>query len=164
LRVSRAFVKEMDESDAGDEPLPPDSPYPLYVTPDGLAELEGRLRALQGEAAGELPSEPAERQRLQRLRREAKIVERKLGRAILVDTAAHPKGRVAFGHEVTVEDDDGHESRFRIVGEDQSDPNRGFISWLSPLAKALQGAEVGDRVTWRRPAGAVALTVLSIDG
>jgi transcription elongation GreA/GreB family factor len=162
--MSRAFVKEPDgEAAEGDEPLPPDSPHPLYVTPDGLAALQDSLRILQRQSGGPLPAEPAERQRLQRLRREARIVERKLGRAILVDPHGQPSDKVAFGQWVTVEDDDGKESVYRIVGEDQSDPARGWISWLSPLAQALRGAEIGDRVSWRRPAGTVNLTLLTID-
>jgi transcription elongation factor GreB len=157
--MSRAFVKEMDEN--ADEPLPPDSPHPLYVTPDGLAELQAKLAALQAETAGELPDEPAERQHQQHLRRDVKILERKIGRAITVEP--QPTDKIAIGHVVTVEDDDGVEHKFRIVGEDQADPARGWISWLSPLATALHGSEIDDRVTWQRPAGAVALTVVAIE-
>ena len=53
-------------------------------------------------------------------------------------------GRVAFGGSVTVERDDGRTQTFRIVGEDQADPALGSISYVSPLARALLGKEVGD--------------------
>jgi transcription elongation GreA/GreB family factor len=162
--VSRAFVKEPDgETADGDEPLPPDSPHPLYVTPDGLSALQEGLAALRAETGGVLPSEPAARQRQSRARREVRILERKLTRAILVDPAGQPTDKVAFGHRVTVEDEEGRTAIYRIVGEDQSDPARGEISWLSPLARALQGAEAGDQVVWRRPSGPLALTILAID-
>ena len=157
--MSRAFVKEMDETAEG--PLPPDDPHPLYVTPDGLAQLRTRLAALRAETAGELPDEPAERQHQQHLRRDAKILERKIGRAITVEP--QPTDKVAIGHTVTLEDDDGRQHKFRIVGEDQADPARGWIGWLSPLGTVLLGAEVDDQVTWRRPSGALALTVTAID-
>ena len=160
--MSRAFVKETD-GESGDEPLPPDSPHPLYVTPDGLAELRSRHDALAAEVAGRSPpAEPAAAQHFQRQRRELRLLERKLARAVEIDPAQHPADAVAFGHWVTAEDDDGHDSLYRIVGEDQADPAHGWISWLSPLAQALRGASAGDRVVWRRPAGDLALTVLAI--
>src|SRR5579859_1043231 len=92
LRMSRAFVKEQD-ADPGDEPLPPDSPHPLYVTPEGLAELQSRrgalAAALEGRAAA---SEPAAAEHYRREKRELRLIERKLARAIPVDPAQHPPG------------------------------------------------------------------------
>ena len=63
---------------------------------------------------------------------------------------------------MSTEDDDGTETLYRIVGEDQAEPARGWISWLSPLAQALRGARVEDRVIWRRPAGDLGVTVPAI--
>jgi transcription elongation factor GreB len=160
--MSRAFVKEQD-GDPGDEPLPPDSPHPLYVTPDGLAELQARAAALAAALDGRTaPAEPAAAEALRRDKRERRILERKLARAIPVDPAKVPNDVVAFGHWVRAEDDAGEEALYRIVGEDQADPARGWISWLSPLAQALTGAAIEDRVVWRRPVGDLALTVLAI--
>jgi transcription elongation GreA/GreB family factor len=51
---------------------------------------------------------------------------------------------------------------FRIVGEDEADVASGKVSFLSPLAKAMIGARVGDTVKWRRPAGEVELEILEI--
>ena len=51
---------------------------------------------------------------------------------------------------------------WRIVGEDEADAGSGSVSWISPLARALAGARVGDEVLWPRPAGAQPLTVLAI--
>ncbi|HEY8014642.1 MAG TPA: GreA/GreB family elongation factor, partial [Dongiaceae bacterium] len=60
-------------------------------------------------------------------------------------------------------DEDGTERRFAIVGEDEADPAVGKISWVSPLARALTGAAVGDSVVWKRPAGDKTLEVTAID-
>jgi transcription elongation GreA/GreB family factor len=160
--MSRAFVKEQD-GDPGDEPLPPDSPHPLYVTSEGLAELRSQADALAAKVEGKtMPGEPAAAELYRREKREWRILERKLARAILVDPAKAPGEVVAFGHWVSAEDDDGNRFLYRIVGEDQADPARGWISWLSPLAQALTGAAIEDRVVWRRPVGNLALTVTAI--
>lgn len=160
--MSRAFVKEQD-GDPGDEPLPPDSPHPLYVTPDGLAELQARAAALADTLEGRTaPAEPAAAEAFRRDKRDRRILDRKLARAIPVDPAKAPGDVVAFGHWVRAEDDEGQAFLYRIVGEDQSDPAQGWISWLSPLAQALTGAAIEERVVWRRPIGDLALTVTAI--
>ena len=69
---------------------------------------------------------------------------------------------MAFGAEVTVEDEDGEAKTYRIVGEDEADPDHGKVSWVSPLAKALIDARAGDLVIWERPTGEVELEIISI--
>jgi transcription elongation GreA/GreB family factor len=54
---------------------------------------------------------------------------------------------VRFGAEVTFEREDGRRQTYRIVGEDEADPAKGSLSYVSPLAQALMGKEVGDTVT-----------------
>lgn len=164
--MSRAFVREPDADNGGeDEPLPPDSPHPYYLTPQGVVWLTKRLEALVAErnAITVGVTEPGEAQRRKRLSREIRLLERKQARAIAIDPATQPKNKVSFGHVVTVEDDDGKKQRFSIVGEDEATPQTGRISWLSPLAQALLGGEIEERVIWRRPAGDISLTILSID-
>jgi transcription elongation factor GreB len=63
---------------------------------------------------------------------------------------------------VTVEDAAGARQTWRIVGPDESDPPRGRIAVDSPVARALLGREAGDAVEVRRPAGAVAWTVVDV--
>ena len=63
---------------------------------------------------------------------------------------------------MTVEDEDGNSRTYRIVGEDEADPDQGKVSWVSPLAKALIDARAGDLVLWERPTGAVELEIISI--
>ena len=66
---------------------------------------------------------------------------------------------VRFGNRVTIERDDGRTQTFRIVGEDEADPAEGFLSYVSPLARALTGKRVGDIV----PAGQSEAEILAIE-
>ena len=61
--------------------------------------------------------------------------------------------RITFGSTVKLEDEDGKELRYWIVGSDESEPPKGKISILSPLARTLIGKKVGDRVTAQLPGG-----------
>ncbi|MGL4280298.1 MAG: GreA/GreB family elongation factor [Albidovulum sp.] len=160
--MSRAFVKE-DGPD--NEPLPdlPISPHPNYVTPRGLQALRDRLAATQGELArlkaradrlDRLPEKAAER--------DIRYLEARLASAIPVDPMTQPKDEVAFGARVTVADEDGTETVYEIVGEDEADATLGRIAPQSPLARALMGAGVGDTVEWKRPAGTVVLEVVAV--
>ena len=160
--MSRAFVKE-DGPD--NTPLPdlPISPHPNYVTPRGLAALRDRL----AEAQAELARLKARADRLDTLperaaERDIRYLEARLRSAILVDAAGQPKDEVAFGARVTVIDEDGTESSYEIVGEDEADASRGRIAPQSPLARALTGARVGDTVEWKRPAGVMVLEVVGV--
>jgi transcription elongation GreA/GreB family factor len=54
--------------------------------------------------------------------------------------------RVAFGTTVTLRWEDGREQTFTIVGEDEADPSRGTISYVSPLARAAMGRAIGDSI------------------
>lgn len=161
--MSRAFVKE---GDGGLDPLPdlPLSPHPNYVTPRGLAALQTRLLSRQTELAA-LKARPDRLDKLPEAaaERDIRYLEARLRSAIPVDPSAQPLTTVAFGHAVTVEDDDSRSHRFEITGEDEADPAQGRITPHSPLARALIGAEVGDSVTWRRPNGALDLTVVKIE-
>ena len=160
--MSRAFVKE-DGPD--NEPLPdlPISPHPNYVTARGLQALKDRLAATQADLArlkaradrlDRLPEKAAER--------DIRYLEARLASAIPVDPAAQPADEVGFGARVTVADEDGTETVYEIVGEDEADAGLGRIAPQSPLARALLGAKVGDTVDWSRPAGLVVLEVVDI--
>lgn len=94
--------------------------------------------------------------------REIEELEEKLGRAIPVDPATQPKDVVRFGATVEVEAPGNKRATYTIVGEDEANPLEGTISWLSPLARALEDARVGQRVVWLRPAGNLPVTVRSI--
>ncbi len=80
----------------------------------------------------------------------------------VVDPAKRPKvDRVFFGATVTVEDEDGNETTYQIVGGDELGPGR--ISYEAPLGKALLGKEEGDSVRVKRPAGEVEYTVVKVE-
>jgi transcription elongation GreA/GreB family factor len=144
--VSRAFVKEHEDAVVEKGVVLPTSQHPYYVTPEGMERLRARLveaRATESE-------------------RDVTELEEKLARAIPIDPAKQPKDVVKFGATVEVEAPGGKRSTYTIVGEDEAHPMEGTISWLSPLAHALDDAHVGQRVVWLRPAGHVPLRVISI--
>jgi transcription elongation factor GreB len=158
LRVSKAFTKEGD-GEALDE-LPPVEAWPAgvqyYLTPAGHAALKREIERLRAGAGGD------GRRKLQREQRLGALIAR-LEAAEVVDVAAQPRDVVRFGASVAVAADDGSERRYRIVGVDEADPKRGWVSWRSPLARALTGRRVGDTTTLHTPAGDEELTVTAID-
>ena len=164
--MNRAFMKDPDDS-ARPEELPerPQSPRPNYVTPAGLQRLRSQAADLAARLQAVGPSADPHEQAL--LQRDLRWVEGRLQRAILVDPAAqapdrvHPD-RVRFGMTVDVRHPDGSIEALTIVGEDEAEPGTGRISWASPLAEALMGAEPGDEVVWRRPAGKARLEVMGV--
>ena len=82
--------------------------------------------------------------------------------AVVVDLAGQPPGIVAFGARVAVRDGNDRHRAWRIVGENQAAVDQGMVSWISPLARALVGARVGDIVIWQRPSGDLELEVTAI--
>ena len=163
--MSRAFVKDADDN-AGDAlPDIPVSEHPNYVTPHGLARLRERLDAAQARRDELKAGEPelAEQGELAALERELRWLKARVASAIEIDLAQQPRDRVAFGASVTVEAADDGERTYRIVGEDEADAEHGLVSYVSPLARALIGARVGDEVTWQRPAGDLKLEIVALD-
>ncbi len=162
--MSRAFVKEPDGNSP--EPLPelPLSNHPNYVTPRGLAQLRARQQLVSAQRdAGKASADSIGRQNeLALLERELRWLSARMHSAIEVDLLAQPQDRVAFGARVTVASAEG-EQRYRIVGEDEAAAEQQRVSYLSPLARALLGARVGDEVIWQRPAGDLAIEVIAID-
>jgi transcription elongation factor GreB len=160
--MSRAFVKE-DAPDTAPLPDLPVSPHPNFVTPRGLSALRDRL----AEAQAGLARLKARAERLDTLperaaERDIRYLEARLRSAILVDPATQPHDAVAFGAKVTVRDEDGAETTYEIVGEDEADATVGRIAPQSPLARALTGARVDDIVEWQRPAGAISLEIIVV--
>ena len=85
---------------------------------------------------------------------EARIneLEAKVGTAEVIDPPTSGD-RVTFGSTVRVEDEDGKEVRYQIVGSDETDPSRGRISIMAPLARTLIGKKIGDSVEAQLPGG-----------
>jgi transcription elongation GreA/GreB family factor len=162
--MSRAFVKGDDAGLMGEEvPERPISPEPNYVTREGLRQLRQRYEQLMQEhAALKAAGEDFDKPKLTAVDRDLRYFSQRLESAILVDVSGEPHDEVHFGARVKVEDADGRVQFFQIVGEDEADVATGKVSFLSPLAKAMIGARVGDTVKWRRPAGEVELEILEI--
>jgi transcription elongation GreA/GreB family factor len=162
--MSRAFVKG-DDSDLSGEEVPerPVSPHPNYVTQAGLDQLRARYEELLRQHA-ELKAAALDfdKPKLTAVDRDLRYFSQRLESAILVDESGEPHDEVHFGATVRVEGSTGQVQEFKIVGEDEADVATGKVSWVSPLAKAMIGARVGDTVKWRRPAGEVELDILDI--
>ena len=97
-----------------------------------------------------------------RIDRDLHYFQSRLESAIPVEPSQLPEDHVHFGSEVRVVEEDGRVLAFVIVGEDEADPKKGWVSWASPLARALMNARVGDIVTWTRPSGSRDLEVIGI--
>ena len=149
--MSKAFTKEDDDKE---EPPPRPLPSVLppgaknYLTPDGAQRLRAELDA-----------------RVQAGRHDERIQEltRILDSAVILGPPSEDLNIVRFGATVGVRSLSGGETaRYRIVGVDETDVARGHISWVSPVAKALLSATVGDRVRVTLPSGQRELEVLDV--
>jgi len=146
--MSVAFTKEEDsESAAAELPDRPISPHPNLVTPNGLALLEAALADARAaytaaQAGGEVKTD---RTAMARATRDLRYYAARRASARVVP-ATPGAYRVTFGAAATIARADGRVQTFRIVGEDEADPAKGSISYISPLAAALLGREVGDVV------------------
>ena len=162
--MSRAFVKEDDAGTPEAQVDLPMSEHPNFVTPAGLQMLRDKVKVFEDERAHlkEHEAELATQSHLPRVEQELRYWEERLRVAIPIDPAKQPHDKVAFGAVVTVEDEDGKQRDYAIVGEDEADPQNGKVSYVSPLARALDGAEVGDLIVWKRPAGDQELEVVAI--
>jgi transcription elongation factor GreB len=144
--MSRAFVKEDD----GSRPELPikrvPGEEPNYVTESGMQRLREALARAQAENDA----------------RNIAYFEERISSAIREDPQARGRDVVSFGSTVTVADAQGKETTIRIVGEDEADPANGALSWTSPYAQALLDHRTGEKVTVRRPAGAVVVVIKDV--
>jgi transcription elongation GreA/GreB family factor len=138
--MSRAFVKEQDDPAAETLPDRPISEHPNFVTPEGLAAIDAELARLNADLAGA----GDDRARQTAIQRDLRYWRARRATAEVVEAAANPD-EVRFGSTVTIERD-GRRQVWRIVGEDEADPAKGSISYVSPLARALAGKSAGDVV------------------
>jgi transcription elongation factor GreB len=183
--MNKAFTREADDSAAEDEDLEDPSPLPSgarnYMTPGGFARLKAELDALVARERPELVATVAwaagngdrsengdyiyGKKRLREIDRRIRFLIRRLDNAEVVDPALprddESAERVFFGATVTVDGERG-ERRISIVGIDETDSARAYISWISPMARALLKARVGDTVTLRTPGGSEDLEVVDV--
>ncbi|RCK32081.1 transcription elongation factor GreB [Thalassospira xiamenensis] len=103
------------------------------------------------------------KKRLREIDRRVRYLRKRIEDAVVVDPREQPDhSRVFFGATVTYVNARDEEVTIRIVGEDEAESLKGKISWISPVARALMKAGVGDVVTLRTPAGEDELEVLEI--
>ena len=157
---------------------PPRPGSSAYITPQGARKLQEELdylwtverpdvtRRVADAAAEGDRSENAEyiygMKRLRQIDSRIHFLRKRLGNLKVVDPTENTSDKVFFGAYVLLEDDDGNETTYRIVGPDEFDPDAGFISMDSPVARALMGKEVGDVVNVSRPKGQVSFEILEV--
>ncbi len=156
---------------------PPQPPSSLYITPEGYTALDDELKALwkrrhlvvealSAAAAEGDRSENAEyiyrKKELRGIDRRIRYLQKRLPDFKVVHDKPSTSNRIFFGAWVTLEDDDGREIIYRIVGADETDPQLGFISIDSPMAKALLKKEIDDEVKVKTPNGDQCLYVCAI--
>lgn len=147
--MSVAFVKEESAETAAETQLPerPISPHPNLVTRTGLARLEAQLEeARRAHVAASAIEDVNERRRQSAgPARDLRYFSERLRTAELMPEPVSADS-VSFGCTVTFARDDGRVQTYRIVGEDEADPATGSISYVSPVARLLQGKAVGEVV------------------
>ena len=183
--MSKAFTRESEGDDENDDDVEL-SPLPAgtrnYMTPGGFARLKRELDDLVSRERPALVatvawaasngdrSENADylygKKRLREIDRRIRFLIRRLDVAEVVDPAV-PRDddggdRVFFGATVTVQSEEGTRRTLAIVGIDETDTERGYISWISPVARALLRARQGDVVSVRTPAGVEALEIVDV--
>jgi transcription elongation factor GreB len=150
-----------------------------YITPEGEKRLREELEQLwrherpkvtqavaEAAAQGDR-SENAEytygKRRLREIDRRVRFLRKRLDGMVVVDQPPTDRNKVYFGAWVTVESDDGIQSRYRVVGPDEFDREPSYISMDSPLGRALLRRSLDDEVTVELPSGSRTLVIVEID-
>jgi transcription elongation factor GreB len=184
--MNKAFTRESDASDVDDDDDLDEAPgLPAgsrnYMTPGGFARLKAELDRLVANDRPELiatvawaasngdRSENADYQygkrRLREIERRIRFLVKRLDAAEVVDPAERAKDgvdQVYFGATVDYATRAGDHRTISIVGIDETDTARGYVSWISPIARALTKAREGDVVPLKTPAGADEIEVLEV--
>jgi transcription elongation factor GreB len=171
--MSKAFTREDDVK--GEEVVPRHvSPLPPgvrnYLTSGGARRAREeltRLRKVERPAlqaaptAGGVAAAESEEQ-LKRVNLRIADLQLSLSTAEVTSPPAPPHDAVHFGATVTVRDERGAEKTYRIVGVDEADLERNEVSWLSPIARALLNARLGQRVPFKFPSGMAQLEIVRV--
>jgi transcription elongation factor GreB len=167
----------------GPRPEPPGPPLKNYITPAGLQRLKDEhvfllsrerpavVEVVAWAASNGDRSENADylygKRRLNQIDSRIRFLTKRIDAAVVVDPAARrPESvaaRVFFGATVTYKDASGHEHVVSIVGIDEVDLDRGYISWRSPVAIALTKASPGDRVQLLAPGKTEHLEIIDVE-
>jgi transcription elongation factor GreB len=180
--MSKAFTRESDGDGEDDEPygLPPiPAGGKNYITPAGYARIRAELfelidherpkvvEVVHWAASNGDRSENGDyiygKKRLREIDRRIRFLTGRMELAVVTDPSVH-RGidQIFFGACVTYALPDGQEKTVTILGIDEADSLQGQVSWVSPVARSLLKAHVGDVVRLATPAGVQTLEVLSV--
>ena len=150
-----------------------------YITEEGFKKLSDELHQLwtverprvtqevSVAAAQGDRSENAEyiygKKRLREIDSRLRFLQKRIDELEVVRESPPGETRVYFGAWVTIEDEDGETSRYRVVGPDEFDIDRGYISIDSPMGRALVRKQLDDEVMVRRPRGDATYTIVAIE-
>ena len=150
-----------------------------YITPEGYRRLVDELTELATQERPKVVREVSDaaaegdrsenaayiygKRRLREIDRRVRFLSKRLDEVKIVSEPPDDPSRAFFGSYITVEDEDGAEHTYRIVGADESDMTKRFISIDSPVARALLGKRAGDDVVVRVPKGEVTYTVVRVE-
>ncbi len=183
--MSKAFTRESDDpeaAEAADDFAEEDEKAKnlgrQYITPSGYKRMAEELdylwrvdrpkvtREVEAAAAMGDRSENAEyiygKRRLRQIDSRLRFLKKRLENVTVVTATPDQADKVFFGATVTVEDEDGETFVYRLVGADEIDIAKRWISLDSPIGKALLGKKNGAMVTVQRPKGEVELTIVAI--
>ena len=181
--MNKAFTRESDQEqdeEGGDGDTGPAlAPgQKNYLTPGGYSRLKAELDRLVDKERPEVVgivswaagngdrSENGDyiygKKRLREIDRRIRFLVRRLDLAEVVDPANRDTDQIYFGATVETLSSHGENRTISIVGIDETDTSRGYISWISPMARALLKARVGDTVTMTTPAGPEELEILDV--
>jgi transcription elongation factor GreB len=151
-----------------------------YITPEGFAALKAEfhqlykierpevVRTVSWAASSGDRSENGDyiygKRRLRQIDSRCRHLMRRMDLAEIVDASQQQHlEKVYFGACVTLYNlDDDTEHTYRIVGKDELEPSKGYISWVSPLAKSFMGKSVGDTVRAVTPKGEETFEIIAI--
>ncbi len=184
--MNKAFTRENDAADdADDDDLEAAPALPVgsrnYMTPGGFARLKAELDQLVTTERPALVATVAwaasngdrsengdylyGKKRLREIDRRIRFLVKRLDAAEVVDPESRARDgadQVFFGATVEYATKGGERRTISIVGIDETDTARGYVSWISPVARALTRSREGDVVSLRTPAGADELEVLEV--
>ncbi len=181
--MNKAFTKESDYDDLAETVVRPVDPLPAgvpnYITAPGAKRVREELRRLideerpaleaqagvhqEADGARDKETKTNARRRLQEVAARIRFLEEHVARFEVVEPSDQVDDRVRFGARVTVMDDAGDERTYLICGVDEAEPETGAVSWISPIAKALLGRELGDEIVLELPRGAQRLEIVEVD-
>jgi transcription elongation factor GreB len=167
--MSKAFTREDDNAPEHSD-LPPLTSTLApgaknYITPAGAQRLRDELQSLiekSRPALAEAHDDPDAKRQLARLDQRIMQLEESLQAAEIVSSPSGPADVVRFGATVRVRESDGTEMEYRIVGVDETDIDRNWVSWMSPIAKALLNGKRGERIRFKFPSGEETLEIIEI--